>query len=322
MTKIVNYIVGADVHNLDISAPFIREFQQNFESEFFFNSGLNWVKESVISRHKRFAKKENVTYWCDKQGRIYGNRLSSLIIEDKFASQFQESLQRLGKFCDLIVVDEFQDFTSADAKFLKRLMTEFEKEVIFVGDLFQACVATTSPRQSPYKDVRILDEEAFVRKRLNLPKTKVKVDLDSFVKSHRISTKVANFVSTNLGIKISSDGQHTGQVQYLDVENIDSMLEQTSKILVYKSVEKIPLKFRDKALTWKLSKGLTFDDTTVILTKSALDILTSDKKLKEASNAQINSLYVALTRSLSNLFLVTPNVWKDYKQKIEIKSGK
>lgn len=295
--------------------PFSRHFQTELASTKSFTNAINWEKESTIKRLKKFTRQDNVKYWCDSKQSVYGNRLSTMILLKTFDSQFKKSINRLSKFCDILIFDEFQDFTSVDARFLKKIIDNFPNEVLLVGDIFQSCVATTMEKQNPYKGVKVVDEEAFVRQKLNFTKTKVEVDVTSFVESHRISKDVAEFVSEKLEISISSDGKHSGKIRFIESNEIDSIFENTSQILVYKAVKDMPIKYKTKNMTWKLSKGLTFENTAVILTKTALKALTNYEQMKKSSNGSINLLYVALTRSLSDVYLVSPDAWKEYISK-------
>ena len=59
-----------------------------------------------------------------------------------------------------------------------------------------------------------------------------------------------------------------------------------------------------RAINWSYSKGDTFDATCVILTDK-FEKLADDKfSTKEISESTINKLYVAMTRSRGNLYLM------------------
>lgn len=61
----------------------------------------------------------------------------------------------------------------------------------------------------------------------------------------------------------------------------------------------------DKLITWGKSKGLTYKNVCIILTKSTVEFIQGKKKVTDLKS--INKFYVALTRSLGDVYLINPD---------------
>lgn len=68
-----------------------------------------------------------------------------------------------------------------------------------------------------------------------------------------------------------------------------------------------------KAMNWSYSKGDTVDSACVILTDRFEKLDTDDFSLAGITAPTINKLYVAMTRSKGNLFLIKASAFKKYK---------
>ena len=121
--------------------------------------------------------------------------------------------------------------------------------------------------------------------------------------------KVCAYVSEKLRISITSNGDHGGAVKWID-DDPSSVLDDERIIkLVFQDAGK----YSFPALNWSYSKGDTVDSACVILT-DGLDNLDSDKfNPDRVKPSTLNKLYVAMTRSRGDLYLMKASTFKAIK---------
>lgn len=119
--------------------------------------------------------------------------------------------------------------------------------------------------------------------------------------SRRCSEEVCSFIEKKLNIKIKSLKINEGKVISLtDSNDIQKILTDDS---IIKLVQKKDNEFKFNTISWGYSKGDTYDNICIILTDvySNLD----DENFGDIkSNISKNKLYVALTRSKGNVYLL------------------
>lgn len=289
--------------------PFLNDFETKINHKLDLSSGLNWKIESQIKAEpgRKFAKKETVMFWSDSSNRLYGNRLSGLILYTD--SAFQKGLYLIQKYYDLIVVDEFQDFTGDDFKILKKLIQSIQIDILYVGDVYQANVTTTASTLIPYKDI-FENEVEFVSNIFQSKKFEIEIDNTSFTESKRITKNVADFVREKLDIEIYSNRNDSGNIIFIDdLAYAMKVLNKVDIILTFNKKTRVPKIFEDKRMNWTISKGMTFNNVAVILTDAAYKKLIDPQKM-ELPTPTHNKLYVALTRSKENVYLFSNDLWK------------
>ena len=84
---------------------------------------------------------------------------------------------------------------------------------------------------------------------------------------------------------------------------------------VVKLVCKEAGKYTFNAMNWSYSKGNTVSEACVILTHAFDDMDKEEFSTARISNITINKLYVALTRSSGNLFLIKKTDFDQYKER-------
>ena len=121
--------------------------------------------------------------------------------------------------------------------------------------------------------------------------------------------EICNYVSEKLRISITSNGDHGGTVKWID-DDPTSVLDDDRIIkLVFQEAGK----YSFPALNWSYSKGDTVDSACVILT-DGLDNLDSDKfNPDRVKPSTLNKLYVAMTRSRGDLYLMKASTFKAIK---------
>ena len=213
---------------------------------------------------------------------------------------------RLNMFYDCVLIDEFQDFREYDYELIMALTKKLE-DVVLVGDYHQHSVSATNNSGKPFKNKNTeVSYDDFVA---NIIKEGFTVDVSTLAKSRRCSIDVCNYVSQKLGIRIKSSGDNTGSVIWVD--DALSILNNTQ---ITKLVFREAANYSFQALNWSYSKGDTVDSACVILT-DGLDNLDSEKfNPKKIKTSTLNKLYVAMTRSRGDLYLMKASTFKAIKE--------
>ena len=178
--------------------------------------------------------------------------------------------------------------------------------VTLVGDYHQHSVSARNNTGKPFKNKK--GEVSYDDFIASIIKEGFTVDTTTLAKSRRCSIDVCNYVSQKLGIEIISNGDHTGSVIWVD--DAVSVLNNNQ---ITKLVFKEAANYSFQALNWSYSKGDTVDLACVILT-DGLDNLDSEKfNPKKIKNSTLNKLYVAMTRSRGDLYLMKASTFKEIK---------
>ena len=206
-------------------------------------------------------------------------------------------------FYDCVMIDEFQDFREYDYELIMTLAKKLE-DVVLVGDYHQHSVSATNNSGKPFKNKKgEVSYDDFVA---SIIKEGFTVDASTLAKSRRCSIDICDYVSQKLGIEITSNGDHSGVVKWID-DDPSSVLDENRIIkLVFREAGK----YSFPALNWSYSKGDTVDSACVILTDE-LDNLDSDKFDPDRIRpSTLNKLYVAMTRSCGDLYLMKASTFK------------
>ena len=165
------------------------------------------------------------------------------------------------------------------------------------------------------KDLTVSNEEEYLYKTYG-NSDMIIINKHDLLTSHRIGRKIADFISQRLNIEIHSENE-IGQVLPENMGNIPQRYDEVapifnnvSKILVYNSKvlesEKYQ-QYRDKTVNWGVSKGETYEDIAVVLTKKIFEILTKNEGASVLKAQTLNKFYVALTRASGDVYLVYPS---------------
>ena len=115
-----------------------------------------------------------------------------------------------------------------------------------------------------------------------------------------------------LEIDIESEGVHEGRVKWIAENELDEFLsnKEITK-LVYSGAHN----YSFDALNWSYSKGDTLESACVILTDGLENLDGDDFSVTKISLITRNKLYVALTRSKGDLYLIKASQFKKYKNR-------
>ncbi|MFZ4868807.1 hypothetical protein ACOYX3_16520 [Enterococcus entomosocium] len=272
--------------------------------------GVDIFKEPVPHTNpptKGYITDDKIGHYLNPDNnRYYSGRMSKLIIKNK---KILKPLieERLSLLVDTIYIDEFQDFKGEDFDLLMLLMKSKKVYTVAVGDFYQHSVAMTSSKSGkPYKKQKVfLTEEEFC---LSLPKS-LEVDREVLKKSRRVPSNICSVIEKKLGIDILSCNEQKGSFKYIiDIHELEQLLihEECVK-LVYKNAKVFQYQ---PAINWSYCKGDTYSKVLVILTEPYEKFSEEKYKIpKSASQAEVNKLYVALTRSNNELYICTKSLF-------------
>lgn len=255
-----------------------------------------------------YKKKELLAHYVTMSGQYYCATLSELVLQVKKnrKSLIKRVAARLNLFYDCVMIDEFQDFREYDYELIMALAKQLN-DVVLVGDYHQHSVSATNNSGKPFKNRSTdVSYEAFV---IQLKKLGFEVDLTTLDKSRRCSEEICNYISEKLHINIISNGDHTGAVRWIDDDPISVLNDDRIIKLVFNEAGK----YSFPAFNWSYSKGDTFDSACVILIDS-LDNLDNDNfDPDRVKTSTLNKLYVAMTRSRGDLYLMKASTFKAIK---------
>lgn len=241
----------------------------------------------------------NIRHYINSNNECYCSLLSSLLIHMRSQAS-TKVIQSFSQFFNNIYVDEFQDFRNDDYTLLMKLCT-FCPSVVMVGDYYQNSVSGMNNSGIPFKKRK--EEVSYHQFIEEMKKQKIEVDTQTLSSSYRCSIDICNFINTKLNIPISGNEKHLGKIIKLTMENpeqIKTILDDDRIIkLVYNNADKENF----KCINWSYSKGDTFESACIILTQKTADLI--DGKNISLAGITRNKLYVALTRSSGDVYLVS-----------------
>lgn len=225
-------------------------------------------------------------------------------------------IERLYKFCDQIYFDELQDFMGKDFDLLSMFVKEKNVKVFAVGDFHQHSVSKsnfTASKPFVKKGKIYISKDEYKL----LFKGKVDIDESTLIKSRRVPKEICNFINNNLGINIESSSVVKGHYELLETDSkIIEVIEDTNIIkLFFKDSRKyncLP------TINWGYSKGDTYQKSCIILTKTFESLFEEDFSCALLTPAQINPLYVAMTRATDELYFIKEKDFKRFKAKYTI----
>ncbi len=262
--------------------------------------------------NKNYKPKEQLEHYIYKS-QYYCSTFSEILLTVNKGTKIIERISNnLNNFFDAVLIDEFQDFREFDYELIIKI-TKKLNNVLLVGDYYQHSVSAINNSGKPFIRGRGKTKETInYNEYIELLKTeKFDVDITSLVNSRRCPKAVCNMVKDKLHINIEAENGHSGNI-YLVNKNIDEIITNDKIIkLTYNDANK----YMFNALNWSYSKGDTLDGVCVILTKDFEDILDDNFRLDKISPQTINKLYVALTRTKGDLYLIKNSDFISIKDK-------
>ena len=270
------------------------------------------IKTGRYIHNKNYVSQKELGHYITKEKQYYCATLSELAlqIKNRRNSLVKRAVKRLNIFFDTVMVDEFQDFRKYDYELILRISKYFP-EIVLVGDYYQHSVSAVNNSGKPFDGNT--NYESFV---LELEKAGFKIDSTSLVKSRRCSKDVCTYVTQKLGINIASCGINEGAVIWADEFAEDILNDDKILKLVYKDADK----YTFRAMNWSYSKGDTVEAACVVLTNNFENLAEDCFCPAEIPTSTLNKLYVAMTRSCGNLYLIKASTFKKLMAKYRINS--
>ena len=257
----------------------------------------NYVKDSKL-KHYIPQKK----YYCSLMAKLILKNSDALV---------PTVLNRINKFYDFIFIDEYQDYRNNEYEFLSAIIQGFTGEVFLVGDYYQHSVSGDNNTGKPFGTAN--RPKTYQEYKKLIERLGVSVDEKTLCKSRRCAKAVCNFVKSKIDIEIESSDGHAGRI--IKVSNA----EEAENILIDDSICKLLLKnsgkYRFKCCNWSYSKGNTYERTCVILTGDTSNLMSDGFQNNDVAPITRNKLYVALTRSQTDVYLMPKKIFDEVKSK-------
>lgn len=269
------------------------------------------IKKGYRVKNPLYNKDNSLLHYIDNK-KYYCKYLAKLVLKtkNKDMSLIKLGCNNINKFFDNIYVDEMQDFREENWDLLVNIIKNV-KSILLVGDYYQHSVSATNNTGKPFKLKNGYISYSDYIKYLN--ELNLEVDDKSLIKSRRCSSDVCNFIKDKLNINIESQKMHSGDIRWLlDEKEVKSVLENNN---IIKLVWDSPEKYSFNAVTWSYSKGDTYSEVCLILTDKYSDLDSLNFKPSE-SVISTNKLYVALSRSKGNVFLLKSELYSKFKMDV------
>lgn len=244
----------------------------------------------------------------------YCSLLTKLIIKTNTKNNklFKRAMAGLTQFFDAIYVDEFQDFRENDYAFLDKVIKS-SVVITVVGDYYQHSVSGLNNSGKPFKHGK--KDVSYADYIVHLSNMHLEIDENSLICSRRCLAKICRFVSHKLGINIASGNGHVGDVYFLHEYN------EVQKILSDDAIAKLVFnnakEYGGRYINWGYSKGDTYPTVCVILTDAFCQLENEGFRLSKQSVSTVNKLYVAMTRTKGDLYLLTRDVFDDVYSRLQ-----
>ncbi|SKA65414.1 UvrD/REP helicase N-terminal domain-containing protein [Eubacterium uniforme] len=249
--------------------------------------------------NKKYRKKDCIWHYMDEKKQYYCETLSELAMYIKQGrnSLVRTAAMRLNRFFDNVMIDEFQDFREYDYELIVKL-SKYLTNIFLVGDYYQHSVSGQNNSGKPFKMGKTyICYDDFIEK---LQGERFDVDETSLIYSRRCSEEICSFVRKKLGIRIYSAEVNSGAIiRPLDVKKIID--DKNIKKLVFDNSSK----YSFNAINWSYSKGDTYESACVILNGSTEELMDDNFSSSKLKTVTLNKLYVALTRSKGDLYIIT-----------------
>lgn len=261
--------------------------------------GINWDAPPEFTRT---IKRAVDRHYLDNGQRLYSCRMADLLNVKELMPDVK---LRLSKYFDSFFIDEVQDFAGYDFNFLCDLASA-DVSTVLVGDFYQHTFDTSrdgSVNKNLHNDLATYKSK--------LKKKNYGIDDTSLGKSYRCSPTICDFVSEKIGIDIKSHRDDETKVEYVDSEErADQLFHQSDIVkLFYQSHHKYPCYSNN----WGASKGIDNYGSICVVLNDKTNKLYKSGELISLPPTTRNKLYVACTRSRTDIYFVPEKYYRKYK---------
>lgn len=274
-------------------------------------------KNGKMVPNGRYITKDKLGHYVTRQKQYYCATLSELVMQVKTGreSLVKRVAAKINLFFDQVLIDEFQDFREHDYELIMAV-AKYLNDVVLVGDYYQHSVSATNNSGKPFKNRNNdIGYNEFIDELNNKGFT---VDVETLNKSRRCSSEICEYVKQKLGINIESYGNNQGSLIWAN----DTAADIINNPDIVKLVFKDAASYSFRAMNWSYSKGDTVDCACVILTDKFEKLNNENFSIKGISISTRNKLYVAMTRSSGNLYLIKASTFNKLKDLYRIDTSK
>lgn len=297
--------------------PYEPTIAEHFGRDGFQSKGITTIDPPSKTTNKdgrsipnpKYKNKNQFDHYITSGSQYYCATISELVMYVKKGkdSLLKRAAERLNLFYDHIYIDEFQDFREYDYDLIIGL-SKMLNSVLLVGDYYQHSVSATNNSGRPFKSRK--NDISYVDFVSELKRLKFNIDEETLSKSRRCSKEVCAFVKEKLGINIESEEINAGKVIWVSENHVEAIIQNPT---ILKLVYNKSTNYSFETMNWSYSKGDTVDASCVILTEKFEKLDTDGFSLSGIPMSTINKLYVAMTRSKGDLFLLKASVFKKYR---------
>lgn len=251
--------------------------------------GLNFKGPPIFP----MIKEERDDHYMDGGRRFYSNRVAKLIVKRGMAD---DARRRVEKYFELLCIDEVQDFGGHDFNFLEVLFTA-SVSMLLVGDFHQNTYVTShdlAVNKNLHAD--------YGRYKARFAAAGVAVDLTSLVKSRRCAPAICQFIRDRIGVHMETHSEREASVLFIDdQEEADRIHARTDVVKLFYQKH---ARYDCRSQTWGGAKGEDhYGEVCVVLNDTTLRAYRKGGAMELAGITR-NKLYVALSRSRGNVYLV------------------
>ena len=259
--------------------------------------GLNFKGPPIFP----MIKEEFDDHYMDDGQRFYSNRVAKLIIK---RGMTDDARQRVEKYFDMLCIDEVQDFGGHDFNFLEVLFSA-DVPMLLVGDFHQNTYVTShdlAVNKNLHAD--------YGRYKARFSAAGVTPDLVSLVKSRRCAPAVCQFIRDRIGIHIETYSEREARVAFIDDQAEADQIHARAEVV--KLFYQKHARYGCRSQTWGGSKGEDhYDEVCVALNDTTLKAYRKSGVMELAGITR-KKLYVALSRSRGNVYLVPEKFFAKY----------
>jgi len=301
--------------------PYIPTIANYFNCNDFEMRGITLVPppaQSILTENgsyrpnPKYAKVTEIKHYFNSRSQVYNKYTSKLVMrsKSKVEALITKASQALNRFYDQVMIDEFQDFREDDFDLITALSKNLDN-IVLVGDYYQHSVSAINNTGKPFEKGRAKTPVSYDDFVQAVKSEGFDVDETTLINTRRCPEQICEFVRTKLGIKIYSDNDNVGSVIWVE-SCIEKIMEDDS---IVKLVFENSARYSFRSQNWSYSKGNTFTDVCVILTKALNNLCDDSFDYNKIAKSTQNKLYVAMTRTKGNLYIVTDSLFQTIKDK-------
>lgn len=296
-----------------VLCPYEPTILRAFNEKDFVRKGITISKPPEMTKiingkripNKSYRTKDKLSHY-EINGRYYCDTLSELILyvkEDR-KKLINKVADAINMFYDQVCIDEFQDFRKYDFEFIISLAKKLNN-VLLVGDYYQHSVSGDNNSGKPFDKMSMPEFINF------LEQNTFDVDTTTLKNSRRCPKSICEFVEQKLRMQFGCENTNKGEIIWLNGNDAHRILCDNNIVkLTWNNAKK----YIFNAVNWSYSKGDTYDDVCIILTEKMSDLQKDTFDVSKIEEITKNKLYVAITRTRGNLYLITKKEFDKVKE--------